>query len=299
MAYKQVQYITTDKTAIITDLYSGQNVKIEAECKLDELFSNDNNNIFGVMADGYSSNQTIAINVHTGRNNWSWYCGGGYDDYAGAYSLNHRLKISLDGSYFIVEDYDAETGITKQVNRTISNPSSKPIGIGGIYVSSSEIQTGFTITWYEATVYSGETVIGHYVPYVDDTTGYGVLYDTVSGNYYEGVEPSKVIAGPLAYRFSISPESETIGVNAGFFSVELLSESPWTASTTDGWITLSQYTGSTDATIVVTVDYNPFAERVGTVEFTEGQYVLTLTVTQVANTTVPIMKIFRNGNRIN
>lgn len=100
--------------------------------------------------------------------------------------------------------------------------------------------------------------------------------------------------------FSIDPESEMIGVNGGSFTVDVESENPWTASTTDNWLTLSQTTGSTDATISVSAPYNQFDTRIGTIEFTDGVDTLTLTVSQnSANTLIPTNKIFRNGNRIN
>lgn len=99
--------------------------------------------------------------------------------------------------------------------------------------------------------------------------------------------------------FSISTDSETVTANGSSFNVDIESENPWTASTQSDWITLSSTTGLTDATITVTVAYNQFATRTGTVTFTDGENTLTLTVIQQENTLIPIMKIYRNGRRIN
>ena len=99
--------------------------------------------------------------------------------------------------------------------------------------------------------------------------------------------------------FSISTVSETVTANGSSFNVDIESENPWTASTQSDWITLSSTTGSTDATITVTVAYNQFATRTGTVTFTDGEDTLTLTVTQQENNLIPIMKLYKNGRRIN
>ena len=99
--------------------------------------------------------------------------------------------------------------------------------------------------------------------------------------------------------FGTDPETLTFNANEGTETVTLMSESPWTATTNDSWITLSDYTGETGQTLSVSVSYNSFNERTGVVTFTDGENTATLTVTQEANTLAPIMKIYRNGRRIN
>lgn len=123
--------------------------------------------------------------------------------------------------------------------------------------------------------------------------------------YYAGLENAYVssIAEKIHYYvevgMSISTDSETVSANGSSFNVDITSENPWTASTVDSWVTLSTTTGLTDATITVTVAYNQFATRTGTITFTDGEDTLTLTVTQQENNLVPIMKLYRNGRRIN
>lgn len=99
--------------------------------------------------------------------------------------------------------------------------------------------------------------------------------------------------------FGTDVEELDFNATSGSQTVELTSENSWTATTNDSWITLSDYTGETDQTITVSVAYNQFDDRMGSVVFTDGENTATLTVIQSANTLAPIIKMFRNGRRIN
>lgn len=154
---------------------------------------------------------------------------------------------------------------------------------------------GFTDKrWTDTTLVSGTT----YEYVLPTTLYYSGLYRYGIAAAEADLEKVQVYAESVA--IEISTTAETISANGGSFTVDVESENPWTASTTDSWLTLSQTTGSTDATISVSAPYNPFVTRIGTIEFTDGVDTLTLTVTQnSANTLIPTNKIFRNGNRIN
>ena len=87
--------------------------------------------------------------------------------------------------------------------------------------------------------------------------------------------------------------------NSGSTTIELTSESPWTATTSSDWITLSQYSGETGGNITIAVKQNTFNSRTGIVEFTDGENTATLTVNQAPDTSAPIMKMILNGRRLN
>jgi len=100
--------------------------------------------------------------------------------------------------------------------------------------------------------------------------------------------------------FGPDTERLTFSANGGTQSVGLTSENPWTASTTDTWIGISQTTGEGDATISITTPYNGFGNRTGTVLFTDSDSnTAELTVIQSENTYLPIMKLYHNGWRMN
>lgn len=111
----------------------------------------------------------------------------------------------------------------------------------------------------------------------------------------------KVIQYNEGNLIDFGPDVEELDFNAniGSETIELASDGSWSA-TTDSWITLSQNSGTTGGTITVSVAYNQFdTDRTGTVVFTNGEDTATLTVNQSGNTLAPIIKMFRNGRRIN
>lgn len=111
-----------------------------------------------------------------------------------------------------------------------------------------------------------------------------------------------VLAGKVSVYvevFKIDKDSIEFNCNSGSTTVDVSSDRTWTASTNDSWITLSETTGSGDATITVSVAYNPSYSREGIIEFYDGEETLTLTVTQAENRMIPVGKLYINGDRIN
>ena len=103
---------------------------------------------------------------------------------------------------------------------------------------------------------------------------------------------------PSSNVFKINKKSIEFKYSGGTDTVTLQSTKPWAASTLN-WISLSQTTGETDATITVTTGQNTGGVRTGAITFTNGEDTLTCTITQGMNNTFPIKKIYRNGRRIN
>ena len=100
--------------------------------------------------------------------------------------------------------------------------------------------------------------------------------------------------------FELSTDSLTYSYSGGSQNVIVTSDNPWTASTTDSWITISSSTGDTgETTVIVTVGSTILTNRTGTVTFTDGEDTLTLTVNQTKYDGFPINKLYINGDRIN
>lgn len=110
----------------------------------------------------------------------------------------------------------------------------------------------------------------------------------------------KVIQYNEGNLIDFGPDVEELNFNAnrGSETIELASEGSWSA-TSDSWITLSQNSGTTGGTITVSVAYNQFDDRMGSVVFTDGEDTATLTVNQSGNTLAPIMKLLRGDRRLN
>lgn len=97
-------------------------------------------------------------------------------------------------------------------------------------------------------------------------------------SYIEGA--NKIFYKPYIREFSISVNSIEIEGEGGSGTVSVTSSGPWTAYTTDNWITVSPSTGSTGVTSVSVTVGESGAEREGTVNFTNGVVTRTLAVSQ-------------------
>lgn len=99
--------------------------------------------------------------------------------------------------------------------------------------------------------------------------------------------------------FGPDTDELTFNANSGSTIITLESDGAWTATTSSDWIRLSQYSGETGGEITISVLCNIFDERTGSIVFTDGDNTATLTIEQGANNLAPIIKMFRNGRRIN
>lgn len=132
---------------------------------------------------------------------------------------------------------------------------------------------------------------------------------TTSGTFYKNPNMSSWTRGISAVPnnwtivdynpFGPDTEELTFNVNSGSTTITLESDGAWTATTSSDWIRLSQYSGETGGEITISVLYNNFDERTGSIVFTDGENTATITIEQSANNLAPIIKMFRNGRRIN
>ena len=169
-----------------------------------------------------------------------------------------------------------------------------------------------------ASRYAPNTFSNRYYNFTDERWTATIHTTLVSGTtyefvcpvplYYAGLENTYLpqLADKIQYYvtipFGTNPDTLTFSANEGSNSVTLTSESPWTATTNDSWITLSDYTGETggEITVSVTSNLNNPLDRTGVVTFTDGENTATLTVTQKSGgKTVFLENLYRSGNRIN
>ena len=132
---------------------------------------------------------------------------------------------------------------------------------------------------------------------------------TTSGTFYKNPNMSSWTRGISAVPnnwtivdynpFGPDTEELTFNANSGSTIITLESDGAWTATTSSDWIRLSQYSGETGGEITISVLYNIFDERTGSIVFTDGENTATITIEQSANNLAPIIKMFRNGRRIN
>lgn len=292
MSYTRVSYIRTNFTYFHTNLTANSNTKLELDFEIASFSGTANNCLFGNWNNGYNSTNTIIFNLYS-TGYFRCYAGGYYNDNVSIYTIGNRYRNTLDGTSFVINNLTSSTSHTINIGRTVvANNLEIMLCAGDTYGGEpSDIKV------YEAIIYDGDTVVGHYYPYKDNETGYGVLYDSVSNTYLQGATPSLVTAGDLL--FGPDVDSLSFTSSGGNQTVTLTSNNPWTASTTESWIGLSQYSGTTGGTITVSVNQNVFINRTGTVEFSDGESSAPLIVTQEGVTVVPYNNIYRNGLRVN
>ena len=84
-----------------------------------------------------------------------------------------------------------------------------------------------------------------------------------------------------AIRLVVSPSNQAVGSSAGNISFAITSNISWRVSKTDTWLSLSDTSGSNDATLTVTYDANSTtSERIGRITVTGGGITREVTVIQ-------------------
>ena len=98
--------------------------------------------------------------------------------------------------------------------------------------------------------------------------------------------------------FSVEPDLLRFNHSGGTQTVTLTSESSWTA-TAPSWAALSSYSGDGDASLSVICSSNgSYYARAGSVVFTDGDNMATLTLSQEGDKTVILKNLYRNSNPI-
>ena len=157
------------------------------------------------------------------------------------------------------------------------------------------------VNFYEWKAYGeNNTLLFDFVPDYNGTTK--GLRDKVSGNFYAATDQSKIELIALS-TFETDVTAITASYNSTTSAVTLTTEedTEWTASTQNGWISISPNQGTGSSVFIVTVAKNTaYAGRNGLVTVTNGEDTIEITVGQVKYPLLlPKNNIYRGGNRIN
>ena len=288
MAYKKAEYIQLNNTYFVTNTGLKTNTSIYTKFSPVEL-NNGNNFLFG---DNFG-NATFYLNAHS-SGYFRVYSGSYVNDNFCNFTLSHLYELELTTTSATIRDLTT----TDDYNVTYGNSVSETLN--GMFIGSLN---GFNQpikkeNLYEFIIYEGGVEVAHFLPYGDTETGYGVLYETISGNYLTANEPSKTTA--IFPQFLIEPENISFSYTGGTSSLTITSNGGWTASTENDWLTLSSITGTGDSEITVTAKLNKGEERTGYVNVTDGKDTLVCTISQKNYPVIiPYNNLYINGNRIN
>ena len=288
MAYKKAEYIQLNNTYFVTNVGLKTNTSIYTKFSPVEL-NNENNFLFG---DNFGS-ATLCFNAHS-SGYFRVYSGRYVNDNFCNFTLSHLYELELTTASVAITD------LTTTDDYSITYGNSVSETLNGMFIGSLN---GFNQpikkeNLYEFIIYEGSVEVAHYLPYGDTETGYGLLYDTVSGNYLTANEPSKTTA--IFPQFSIEPENMSFGYTGGASALTITADEGWTASTNDSWITLSSTSGTGNSTINITAQLNKGQYRTGSITVTDGNTNVSCTITQ---SKYPVLlyceNLFKNGNTIN
>ena len=300
MAYKKADYIQSNGTYFRTGIIHGTNPKVKMDFTVVSNYTSSNNYVFGVASPSYNSNGTIALNAYGSSLKFRYYIGTRFNDNAANFTIGDRYECTLDKTALLINNKITSSSTTITITGSVPSATTQDYAIGALnaILDNRGIMAPSNIYIYEVTIYEDDVIVAHYLPYGDTETGYGLLYDTVSGNYLTANEPSKTTA--FFPQFSIEPENLSFDYIGGTSALTITSEESWTASTNDSWLTLSSITGIGDSEITVTAQLNKGQERTGSITVTNGNTNVSCTITQ---SKYPVLlyceNLFKNGNTIN
>ncbi|WP_353480587.1 BACON domain-containing carbohydrate-binding protein [Haliscomenobacter sp.] len=136
------------------------------------------------------------------------------------------------------------------------------------------------------------------VYYIDNTLSDWVLFNTglpnaeifdleiqyatstiKAGTYGRGLWESPLFTGADS-TLTVSTTSQTSSSSAGSFTITVTANVDWSVSSDAGWLTVSPTSGNNNGTVTATFTANTGAVRTGTITFTAGTLIQTVTVTQ-------------------
>lgn len=300
MAYKKAEYIQSNGTYFRTGIIHGTNPKVKMDFTIVSNYTSSNNYVFGVASPSYYSNGTIALNLYGSSLKFKYYIGTKYDDNAANFTIGDRYECTLDKTALLINNKITSSSTTITITGSVPSVTTQDYAIGALnaILDNRGIMAPSNIYIYEVTIYEDDIIVAHYLPYGDTETGYGVLYDTVSGNYLTANEPSKTTA--FFPQLSIEPKNMSFDYTGGTSALTITAEEGWTASTNDDWLALSSITGTGDSTINITAQLNKGQDRTGYVNVTDGSNTSVCTISQKNYPViVPYNNLYINGNRIN
>ena len=109
---------------------------------------------------------------------------------------------------------------------------------------------------------------------------YNLVKDSLFTPQASYIHDNDIVVYKEFVTLSISDRFLEIDEEGGSLNVTVTSYSDWTASTSNNWITISPLTGGTGQTVVTITISASSEERDGTVEFTDGFSVKSVSITQ-------------------
>lgn len=260
--------------------YKGAEINIDRIAGFSQEGSSTDDNDLRIF---YYSNGTIdvgvsrypGLNFPLNTNNKEYDISFGYDSNKYYYVYNN-----LTSSYILSK--------TNKYGGNVALNEGIKIDVGGQYVHSLQITN------------NGIVVFDGYAAFDASNNTIG-LYDTITKTIFTNNNLSLTYGNIIGVISGIELSTSALTFTSGASSstVTVSSNNPWTATTQDDWITLSQLTGDTgETTITISVSSNIFSDRTGTVSFTDGEETIYLTVNQKKNTSVRLKNIYLENTRI-
>ncbi len=141
----------------------------------------------------------------------------------------------------------------------------------GLYTESGFDRAGLNGYFWASTLFSAPD------------QGCGLYFDDAGHPHafsrYQGLSVRPV--GKMTLHFSLSPTSVNFPAAGSSETLSITANQPWTATTSDAWLTLSADAGTGDATLDVAAEENTsITRRTGTVTFQTGATTYTVTISQ-------------------
>lgn len=172
----------------------------------------------------------------------------------------HQFKMWWDGSKNHLACIDLGTeavGTTTRVPATITSSLK-------LWNWNSNLGMGTKI--YYIKIWEGETLAMNLKP--AENNGVIGLYDAVGGGFYSNSKSGTMVAGPTLSTILATYTGGTIDATGGTASINVVSESNWTASTSASFVTISPSTGDTGTTaMTATFTANDGDRRSALIEF--------------------------------
>lgn len=159
------------------------NPRVECKFTVGEHLFADNNYLFGCGMD-FNAYSSFKFNCAKSRDNFSYYVGGTYNNYAGAFTTGTTYTVDLSYSGFTVN------GVTTTISSYYSYSSSYHFLIGNAYTGTTEYFPEFDL--YYMKIYEGDTLKYDLVPDTN-SDGYGCLRNTLTNTKYNFTTPSGII----------------------------------------------------------------------------------------------------------
>ena len=223
----------------------------------------------------------------------------------GVISGTTRMRISMSTSSYSAPCATGGIREVEDYSITVNNPDFLTITPGSLSIPYTGGTAGFSITsntnwqvtenvnWLEATPQSG---LGDGIVTLsasqNASTNSRTVNVIVSGDGVADQTVAVTQTGAPA-SIAITPSNQIVSAPAGQTTVQVTSNVAWTLASSQSWVTLSQTSGSADATVTITYDENttPAQRTVLLTLSSPGQPNQTASILQNAAATGPVLTV--------